>query len=233
MSTIISYANNLSNLDEIRAQSPSAAAAQGTQYALRLINQSAQPWYFFVYQKMPGQVRDLYSLVWFCSPYQIRKQSSIRFVWELGDNFVWSDTGQLIPGVDFQAGGVVNCDRDTRNTTEFSLDTGPGFSTPIAGQPTGSLNIRDAANVPNNRFSVGIGMSGFGTFAVQAGTNLTQMFSPGPPNYWIAAGSRTEVGSVLSIDTIVQTAEAKFPSAVFDLDCTLKDDNTWKITPGV
>lgn len=233
MSMLISYAKKPPQIDEIRAQSATAASAQGAHYSLNLINQSAQPWYFFVYQKMPGQVRDIFSLAWFCSPYLIRQRSSIRFVWELSDNFVWSDTGQLIPGVDFQAGGVIDCNRDTRNSTDFSLDTGPGFSDPTSGQPGGSLIIDDAANVPNNRFSVGIGMSGFATFVTQAGTNLRQVFSPGPANYWVAAGSHTEVGSVLSVDTIVQAAEAKFPSAVFDLDCTLEEDNTWKITPGV
>lgn len=96
MSLHVSYVDK-EMTDHARASQPgSAALAQGTQYSLLLKNQSAQPWTFYVYQKMPQPVANVFSLAWFCSPYQIRVGNQIKFTWELAYNFVWSDTGQLI-----------------------------------------------------------------------------------------------------------------------------------------
>ncbi|MGX5845199.1 protein rhiA [Mesorhizobium sp. ArgA1] len=229
MSIHVSYARNEMSHDLRASQQAKAALAQGTQYSLLLKNDSAQPWTFYVYQKMPQQVADVFSLAWFCSPYQIRVGDQIRFTWEIDYNFVWSDTGQLIPGVDFLASGAKNCSPAAKNTTEFSLSPGPGLSDPAQAPPSGSLVINDAADVPNNRFSVGIGMSGTGTYCVQAGTNLKHTFTP-TPSYWVAAGTNLKIGTVLNINTVTQTGEAKFPSAVYNLDCVLQGDNTWDIS---
>ncbi|AHG50166.1 protein rhiA (plasmid) [Rhizobium leguminosarum bv. trifolii CB782] len=230
MTLHISYANK-EITDQARASQPAGQAlAQGTQYSLLLKNQSAQPWTFYVYQKIPQQMANVFSLAWFCSPYQIRVGNQIKFTWEIDYNFVWSDTGQLIPGVDFLASGVQDGSPAGANTTTFSLDGGPGLSNPVKGDPAGSLVIKDAANVPNSRFSVGIGMSGTGTYVVQAGTNLTHTFTP-TPSYWIAAGTNVNIGTVLSIDTITQTSEVKFPSAVYNLVGTLQEDNSWVVNP--
>lgn len=229
MSMEISYARNTMT-DEMRAsQSAEAALDQGTQYSMTLHNESAQGWTFYVYQKAPQPSADVFSLAWFCSPYKIRVGNKIKFTWEIDYNFVWSDTGMLQPGVDFAASGVKDCSPAGDNTTEFSLTGGPGLSAPVTGQPKGSLIINDAASVPNNRFSVGIGMSGTGSYAVQAGTNLQHIFTP-TPSYWIAAGTNTQIGSVLNIDTIAQTKQAKFDPAVFNIDCVLDDKNIWAIS---
>ncbi len=228
MTLEISYARQ-SLSQELRA-SQEAVEALGTQYSMTLTNEAAQPWTFFVYQKMPQPSADVFSMAWFCSPYKLRVGNRIKFTWEIDYNFVWSDTGVLMPGVDFHASGDVDCSPAGANTTEFSLTDGPGLSTPVKGPPTGSLVINDAANVPNNRYSVGIGMSGTGTYCVQAGTNLKHTFTP-TPSYWIAAGTNVKIGTVLNIDTITQTAEAKFPPAVYDLNCVLQADNTWDISP--
>lgn len=213
------------------AQKASAEAALGTQYALTMINQSAQPWVFYVYQKLPAPVADVFSLAWFASPYQIRVGDQIKFSWEIDYNFVWSDTGVLIPGVTFDASGKKDCDPSGANTTTFSMDPGPGLSDPVQGPPAGSLVINDANNVPSNRFSVGIGMSGTGTYVVQAGPNLKHTFTP-TPSYWVAAGINVQIGTVLDIQTVTQTAEARFEPNVFDLNCILQADNTWNIQPG-
>ncbi|WP_299816780.1 protein rhiA [uncultured Roseibium sp.] len=228
MTLEISYARQ-SLSQELRA-SQEAVEALGTQYSMTLTNESAQPWTFFVYQKLPQPSADVFSMAWFCSPYKLRVGNRIKFTWEIDYNFVWSDTGVLMPGVDFHASGDVDCSPAGANTTEFSLTDGPGLSTPVKGPPSGSLVINDAANVPNNRYSVGIGMSGTGTYCVQAGTNLKHTFTP-TPSYWIAAGTNVKIGTVLNIDTITQTAEAKFPPAVYDLNCVLQADNTWDISP--
>ena len=227
----ISYARREVSRSERAAQKSKLAADLGTQYSLSLINQSAQSWIFYVYQKLPAPVADVFSLAWFASPFKIRVGVQIRFTWEIEYNFVWSETGILVPGVDFFASGAKDCDPDGPNTTEFSLSPGPGLSVPVQGPPSGSLVIDDAADVPNSRFSVGIGMSGTGTYAVQAGTNLKHVFTP-TPNYWVAAGVNERIGSVLNINTIITTKEVKFPAAVYDLTYILGGDNTWSIEPG-
>ena len=225
----ISYTENPMTTEMLRAQPASAALALGTQYSMTLINDSNQDWTFFVYQKMPAQVADVFSLAWFCSPYQIKKGGDkIKFQWEIDYNFTWGDTGTLQPGVDYDASGTKDCSPAGNNTTEFALDPGPGLSEPIKGPPPGSLVIHDANSVPANKFSVGIGMSNAGSYAVQAGPNLKHTFTP-TPSYWIAAGNNVNIGKVLSIDTITQTAEAQFGTAVYDLNCTLNGANMWEV----
>ena len=96
------------------------------------------------------------------------------------------------------------------------------------GEPEGTLVINDDSTVPANRFGVGIGMSGAGTFAVQAGPNLVHQFKP-TPNYWIAAGQNVSVGDTLSIDTITQTSQVHFPTAVYNMQATLGTDNKWSL----
>ncbi|TIS14246.1 MAG: protein rhiA, partial [Mesorhizobium sp.] len=44
-------------------------------------------------------------------------------------------------------------------------------------------------------------------------------------------GTNLKIGTVLNINTVTQTAEAKFPSAVYNLDCVLQGDNTWDVSP--
>jgi hypothetical protein len=225
MSLSINYGKDLE-----LAASGAEADALGRRYSLKMINASSQPWIFFVYQELPKQTDDVFSLAWFASPYKIVKKNQITFSWGIEYDFVWSDKGELKPGVVFEAGGTEECDPGGLNTTTFSLEPGPNLSPPEKGPPLGSLVINDAPDVPNDEFSVGIGMSGTGTYAVQAGTNLKHVFTP-TPSYWIAAGTNEQVGTVLNIETITQNAEVRFPSAVYAMTCTLGDDNTWDVKP--
>ena len=204
------------------------AAASGTQYSLTLINDSTQRWVFYVYQKMPDQMRDVFSLAWFCSPYSVAPTTRIRFSWGIDYNFVWGQTGVLMPGVEFFASQVVDCNVTDQNTVKFGLSGGPSFSSPYSGPPEGSLVINSGADVPNMVYSVGIGMSGHGTFAVQAGTNLQSMIRP-TPEYWIAAAPNMQIGQVLGVNTSQQNAKAQFPAGIYSLDCTMGQDNLWSI----
>lgn len=201
-------------------------ADDGTAYSLTLKNDSAQPWTFYVYQKQPEQATDLFSLAWFASPFLITVGSQIRFQWQIEYDFVWGATGIVTPGVTFSAGGTVGTDPAGFNTTTFSSLPGPNLSTPVVGPPPGSLVINDTGDVANNTFSVGIGMSGTGTYVVQAGPNLKHQFTP-TPSYWIAAGTNIEVGTVLDIQTITTTAEVVFPPNVFSVTKTLNEQNIW------
>lgn len=204
-------------------------ATSGTKYNLICENQSTTDWVFYVYQTMPSQPSDIFSLAWFASPYKISVGSKITFSWNIDYSFVWGNTGNVSPGVTFDAGGVKPCSLTGANMTTFSLDNNaPQLSTPVSGGQAGSLTINEASNVPNNVFSTGIGMSGYGTFVQQAFANTQQAYTP-VPKYWIAAANQMQMGVVLA-QTVNQAASFDFPNNVYTVNATLKQDNTWIIS---
>jgi rhizosphere induced protein len=202
------------------------AEAAGPLYAVTLRNQSTLSWIFYLYQKMPGQSSGFFSLAWFASPFVITVGNWIRFEWQTNYNFVWGATGKLVPGVTFSAGGEIDADPIVANTTTFSAQPGPNLSAAVQAPPAGSLVIRDANDVPQDTFAVGIGMSGAGTYAVQASPNLAHQITP-VPSYWVAAAANMKVGTALDIQTITLTVEVEFPVNVFSKTLTLNADNTW------
>jgi hypothetical protein len=196
-------------------------------YSLTLVNNSASPWTFYVYQQLPNQQSaNAFSLAWFCSPFMIVPGANIPFRWTIDPTFVWGATGQVRPGVVFSAIETIPADPASANTTTFSVTPGPNLSPAVAGPPQGSLVIKDAAAVPSNLFSVGIGMGDAGTFITQAGPNLTHTFASNP-TYWIAAGTNIQVGTILDITTVMQNAQVNFPVNVFALTFTLGANNQW------
>jgi hypothetical protein len=226
MTLIISYAKPPSQMGR-------AAAASTPPYSVKLINQSASPWIFYAYQQMPtGESANVAPLVWFCSPFMMVPNTNITFMWTADYNFVWGATGAISPGVTFSAGGFIAADPQSANTTNFSLAPGPNLSPAVAGSPQGSLVISDAGTVPNNTFLVGIGMGDVGTFVTPAGPNLRYTFTPAtPPNYWIAAGTNVQVGTILDVTTITQNLQVIFPINVHAVTCTLGADNQWTQSP--
>lgn len=204
-----------------------ASEVAGTPYSLTLKNESASPYTFYVFQKTPNQSKNVFSLAWFASPFTMVPGNQIRFEWSIVYNFVWGATGDLVPGVTFDAGGAIGADPDGTNTTTFDVDPGPSLSKAVKGDPAGSLVISDSDTVPNGKFSVGIGMSGAGTFVVQAGPNLTHTFTP-TPTYWIGAGSNISVGKVLEITTNNPISQVTFPANEYKLTYALNTSNTWE-----
>lgn len=212
---------------ETRAMKPPDA---GTTYTLTMVNQSSQPWIFYVYQTFPEQTSDIFSLAWLASPYKIVPKAQITFKWEVNYTFLWGQTGVLEPGVSFVAGMSIDADPQAGDTTQFSVTPGPNLTPAQPGGAPGTLTIYDQPDVPNSEFSVGIGMGDAGTFATQAGTNLKHVFTP-TPSYWVAAGIDQQVGTVLDIQTVTQTAPVIYPANVYSLTATLQDNNTWTIKP--
>jgi hypothetical protein len=196
-------------------------------YSLTLINNSASPWTFYVYQQMPNQQSaNVFSLAWFCSPFQIVPGASMQFQWTTDYTFVWGATGMIQPGVTFSASQTIDANPASANTTTFSIAPAPNMSPAVAGPPQGSLVINDAAGVPGNTFSVGIGMQDAGAFVTAAGPNLVHTFSPNP-TYWIAAGTDVRIGTILDIATVTQNLQVIFPANVFALSYTLGQSNQW------
>lgn len=206
------------------------SAADGTTYTLTMVNQSAEPWIFYVYQTFPEQTNDIFSLAWLASPYMIVPKAQITFKWTINYTFLWGQTGVLQPGASFVAGMSIDADPSVGDTTQFSVTPGPNLTPAKTGGDLGTLTIYDQSDVPNSQFSVGIGMGDAGTYATQAGTNLKHVFTP-TPSYWVAAGVDQKVGTVLDIQTVTQTAPVVYPANVYSLTATLQDDNTWSVKP--
>lgn len=205
------------------------AVAETQEYSLTCVNNSPADWIFYVYQKMPNQPSEIFSLAWFASPYKIVPGGSITFTWGIDYTFVWANTGTLQPGVTFSAGQQISASPSGNNQTTFSLnDNAPQLSPAISGGTAGSLTINEASNVPNNVFSTGIGMSGQGTFLQQALPNTTQIYTP-EPRYYVAAGTSVQMGEVLA-ETVTMTAEVTFPVNVYSMTATLTASQTWDIT---
>ena len=200
-----------------------------TKYSVQVVNNSETAWKFFVYQSPPSDVSDL-TLAWFASPFRIPSGGDTQFDWDINYQFMWSATGIVKPGITFTASGQKDCDPQDANTTTFTFqDDTPDLSEPVPGGDKGNLYIHDGHNVPSKTFAVGVGMSGSGTFVVNAGPNLGHTLTP-TPAYYIAAIDEVKVGEIMDIKTITQTAEIKFPSGVTTMVATLQSDNTWSIT---
>jgi hypothetical protein len=226
--TLISYKKS----PQLRLQNAITRAAldattAGTPYTLNLINSSASPWDFYVYQQLPNQQSaNVFSLAWFCSPFMIVPGANITFQWTIDYTFVWGAVGTIQPGVVFTAGQTIDADPQSTNTTNFSITPGPNLTPAVTAPPQGSLVINDASTVPSNAFSVGIGMGNAGTFVTSAGPNLKHTFTP-TPTYWIAAGTNVQIGTILDITTVTQNLQVIFPVNVYDVTCTLGANNVW------
>ena len=200
-----------------------------TAYDVQVINNSESGWKFYVYQSPPKEISNL-TLAWFASKFVIGPGDQTSFQWKVNYQLMWSANGVIRPGVTFSAEGRKDCDPRTRNTSKFTfVNDEPELADPFFSGEKGQLYIRDGSNVPSKQFAVGVGMSGNPTFAVDAGPNVSHVFTP-TPTYYIAAVEEVREGEVMDIETITQYAPIKFPPNVYTATATLKEDNTWSIT---
>jgi len=207
----------------------SFAQGNGTEYSLHCINDSTVNWTFYIYQKMPQQPSDIFSLAWFVSPYKIAPGNEIIFKWNIDYSFVWGQSGELMEGVQFNASGHKPCSITGANQTTFSMDNNaPQLSTPTTGGEPSYLTVDVADNVPNNSFSTGIGMSGQGTFVQQALQNAPQTYQP-EPLYYVAAATQMQMGCVLA-STVTHAWEFEFESNIYAKTATLGKNNKWVIS---
>ena len=211
----------------------------GTQYTLRVINNSSNLVDMCTYQKDPDiGVPNVMSLAWFAKP--AHPTTTVVFRWTVDYSFVWSETGKLIPGVFFDASqvwpadpAIVGVSNGTAAGNQIGLTYDKGAynfkATPTSGAKAGTLYVKEEGAIPLKQASVGIGMSGSGTFVVQSQPNLNLTFTPHPV-YYLAAGTFTQ-GEVLDIGSVTNPTAIKFPAGVFSVTATLNEDNTWSVKP--
>ncbi|HEV2740663.1 MAG TPA: hypothetical protein VGU66_19030 [Candidatus Elarobacter sp.] len=195
-------------------------------YNLTFVNNSSLAGSACVYQTAPDiGVQDVMSLAWFAKFTNPGTQAT--FSWQINYSFVWGQTGTLVPGVLFNASQVLPADLSLNNKTTLVYNGGFDFSPTTSGPNPGSLYIAENNTIPPNQASVGVGMSGAGTYVVQADPNLQLMFTP-TPQYWITFGDYTQ-GVVMSIEEITSTANINFPPNTYEMVATLNADDTWTV----
>ncbi len=196
-----------------------------TQYSLTCVNNSQMSGSFAVFQKappstMPGNV---FSLAWFARP--TAPGTQVTFQWDVEYSFVWSETGILKPGINFSASQVLAADPDAKNLVQLTVDDygASRFANPSSNGAIGSLTIQQLSNVVPNRTSVGVGMSGSGTFAIQAAPNMTAVFTP-HPNYWVLFGNY-RTGDVMDIEDVSGAQEVTYGGSLTTRTAVLGLDN--------
>lgn len=198
------------------------------QYSVRFINNSVNEGNVAIFQKVPDQkALNIFSLAWFSK--FVNTNVHETFKWAVDYSFVWSDTGEVKPGVIFEGGQEVSADLSTSNTVVLDYNGGYKFSAPSFSGKPGSIYIDETANVPMKQAAVGIGMSNAGTFVKPAQPNLHLEFTP-HPSYWIAFGNYQQ-GEILDIEEITDAIEIKFEANIYDMVATLQSDNTWATKP--
>lgn len=206
-----------------------AQAEGGAQYTVYFVNNSENYGSACLFQRDPGGGGpDVLPLAWFSQV--SRPTTRISFRWSVDYCFVWAETGQLMPGVVFEASQMLPADLSRGNKVTFASQWGSySFQNQTAGPQPGSLYIQQDATIPERQVAVGIGMSGSGTFAAQAQPNTILAFTP-RPNYWIAFG-RFIQGQVLDVEQLYNAAEIMFPPGVYSMMVTLNANNTLTIRP--
>jgi hypothetical protein len=201
-------------------------AVNGQNYTVNFVNNSSNSGNVMLFQTDENMEKDgVMSLAWF-SKYAHPK-TNVKFTWTIDYSFVWGETGELIPGVMFDASQVVSAGLDNDNRITFGFEkNGYRFKDQQKG-PGGQLTIIEDKSIPLKKAAVGIGMSGAGTFVKQAQPNLNLTFTP-KPKYWIAFGNY-ETGQILNIQEVTNSAEIKFGPNLYSIRAVLNPDNSWTI----
>lgn len=198
-------------------------------YTINFFNNSSQEGSFCVFQQAPQEMGpNVLALAWMAK--LTNPGTQLTFSWDLDYCFIWDETGVLVPGITFTASQVLAAGLTQNNLVTLTKGDGAyQFVHQTTGGQAGSLIVNNDATIPINQASVGVGMSGAGTFAVQAQPNMTYVFTP-RPQYWAAFGNFVQ-GQTLDTGEISSSVQLAFPPNTYDLDVTLNADNSWTVTP--
>jgi hypothetical protein len=219
----IAHARN--QIDQKEISMTEDLESRGPLYSLIVINNSSRNESACLFQDNAGHGGSAFSLAWFAR--RLYPNTRLRFEWRQEYSFVWGETGQLRPGVNFFAGQIVPADLSTMNMIDLDYDDAFHFRDQTEGQP-GNLLVRASNRIPVNQGAVGIGMSGVGIFVASAQPNVFYNFAP-PTQYRINFGNFRQ-GDVLGGESIGNSAQIEFPSGVHTMAATLNPDNSWTIS---
>lgn len=194
-------------------------------YQLRIVNNSQQAGNFVIFQQQPNTQ----ALAWLTK--YAYPQTNVTFNWTLDYDFVWSETGQLTPGVVVEVGQITSATPEQNQITlSYDLQNHAFFfQNQTQGGDPSTLNLLTDGSVPSGAASVGMGMSGAATFLVQAGPNMHYTFTP-HPNYWLVFSNTMQQGEVIVTESL-SPLEIVFPPNVNSMTVTLNMDQSWTVTP--
>lgn len=200
----------------------------GKTYNIRVINNSFNVSDVMVFQKqIDSNAPSLLPLAWLTRT--MYPNSNVEFQWDVDYSFMWSETGELVPGVVFNPSEVRETALGAENEITFTHNQVYQFANQKTTSPEGDLIIMQDSSIPFNQASVGIGMSNSGMFAIQAQPNVSFTFEP-QPRYFVALGHYKQ-GEVLNVNSLYNTVEVYFPANVYSMTVILNQNNTWTVEP--
>jgi hypothetical protein len=171
------------------------------------------------------------TLVWWAK--YTHPRTRIRFGWTLQHQMVWSEMGDLKPGVVVWPNEILAADplgRAGPNTVGFDDVNGAfEFHDPGTYGVSGSLTIKAGSTVPASTAVIGIGMSGLATAAAPALANQSVQFTPADA-YWIAFGTYRQ-GEVIDPSQIANAVQVSFPANVNAMTAIFDDGGNWSVAP--
>ena len=203
------------------------------QYSLVVENDSSNGGTFVVFQQDPGLgVTGLLPLAWLTK--NANPTTQIVFSWSVDYDFVWYDSGELVPGILCVASQTWPAGLSTTNQVTLTRNgNGYTFASQTAGPAAGNLYVVQDGSVASDAVTVGIGMSGSGSLVVQAQPNVTTRFASPSPEIWLAF-SLQEItrGEVLDPGQLpAPNVRIDFPQNVFTMKATLDAGNAWSVVP--
>jgi len=198
-----------------------------TKYSCTVKNDSAQAGDFCIFQEVPDvNIPNVVTLAWLAKA--ANPTTTLKFDWSLDYSFIWSNTTNLQPGTHVATSQSWPCDTTTSNRISLDkVNSAYTFDNQTQGDYRGNLYIDQGQTVQSNKISVGIGMSGNGTFLVPSQPNMQLCFTP-KPTYWLVFGSFVE-GEVVDIAQVTENAFKLDYKGVTDMNVTFGADNIFKL----
>lgn len=201
-----------------------------TQLQLMLVNNSGKPGNLIIFQRYGNTPN---SLAW-VSKYAY-PGTQFAFRWDPWSYcYVWSGSGNLGPGIEFDAAQTVPASPTDTNLVPFSYDAEHKtffFGAPERGPQQGVFTIRSDVTVPPNSAVVGIGMAGKATFLTNAQPNFNVAIEP-RATYWVAFGNYKQGELIEDVDAI-KAVQVTFPPRVVAMTATVAADGSWTIEENV
>ncbi|MGZ4976104.1 MAG: hypothetical protein ACXV8O_03030 [Methylobacter sp.] len=235
MSHAYIYQGQRSNLMRSNTSLALAAAetdSSGQTYTVNFINNSNNAGSAYMFQSNPGaNLQGVLALAWFS--YGTNPGTVASFQWEVDYNMFWSTTGVLAGGVNVVASQSKSCTLQSNNEIGLTYNS---FGFTFQNQTTSStpgISFLQDNTIPANTASIGIGMSGAGTFAVQAQPNMTANFNP-TPTYWLGFSlAPIQQGSVLINQNPTGVPQITFPPSMYTATVTLSSTNVFSVSYSV
>lgn len=197
------------------------------QRTLTIINSGTFKGNISIFQKQPDlETIGAMSLTWLTK--RTNPNTKLTFNWTEDYWFVWSEENILKPGVVFSTSQTILANLRTNNKIRLEKNKyGYLFKNQVTDSiHSGELIIEESGLIPGGEASVGIGMSGFGTFIWETEPNVDLVIQP-KPQYWVTYGMFDQ-GEILNTQQLVnKSLKIKYPMNKYNATVTLKSDNTW------